>query len=294
MSITFLTEKFIYFENNNNNMITEIQPLVDIIALSLQSAFIKHEPNGVSLLIISEPETAKTTTIFNFSNLDFVQYYDEVTQKKLLDDFLPLVRNKEKRTLLIPDLINCIDKQKSTRNQFLNIIKSGIDDTGIVRVSTFHKHLDIKELAFLREMQGLKFNLITAITSPDFKTIHRKLKSTGLLSRFIPFSYKYPIDKIRKILDYIENENKVLGVTIPKINKKDTEIKGNPELFRELEIVSTKLGQEYGAYGFRAQKNLQRLCKANALINKRKEVTQEDIDKILELSKWINFKFNPL
>lgn len=59
-----------------------IQPLVDIISLCLQSGFVKNEKNGVSLIIISKPEGAKTSSIFKFSNLDFVAYYDEITAKK--------------------------------------------------------------------------------------------------------------------------------------------------------------------------------------------------------------------
>lgn len=271
-----------------------VQELIDIIALSLQTAFLKDEENGVSLLLISEPETIKTTSIFSFSNLDFVSYYDELTQKKLIDDFLPLVKVRQKRTLLIPDLINCIEKQKSTREQFLNIIKSGIDDIGILKIETYHKHFDLREVAFMKEIKGLKFNMITAITTPNFAFLKKKMKGTGLLSRFIPFSYSYPIDKVKKIFDYIEKIQDKEDVHTYRILKKDTIVKEDPALFKQLEIVSMRLGQEYGAYGFRAQKSLQRLAKANAILNNRKEVTQEDIDKILHLAKWINFDFNTI
>lgn len=266
----------------------DIQPLIDIIALSLQSAFVRNERNGVSLLIVASPETAKTTSIFKFHNLDFVAYYDEITAKKLLDEFLPLVKANQKRTLLIPDLINCIEKQRSTRNQFLALIKSGIDDTGVVAISTYAKQL------YFINTEGVRFNMITAITSSNFKQIYKYLKNTGLLSRFIPFSYSYPINKVKKILSYIEGFDVASNVTIPQINKKDTIVTANPELFREFEIVSTKLGQLYGSYGIRAQINLQRLAKANALLNNRTDVTTEDITKVLELSRFMNFEFNTM
>jgi hypothetical protein len=73
-----------------------------------------------------------------------------------------------------------------------------------------------------------------------------------------------------------------------------TEIKGNPELFSQFELIASKIGQEIGGYGFRVLRSLQTLAKANALLNDRTEVNQEDIDKIVYLSNWINYRLNPL
>jgi hypothetical protein len=268
--------------------LTGIQPLIDMVALSLQSAFV-GEPNGVSLLIISKPETGKTSTVFHFHNLEFVSYYDEITAKKIIDEFLPLVKTGQKRTLIIPDLINCVEKQKSTREQFLSIIKSGIDDTGIVAISTYHK-----QLQFYKLIEGLRFNIITAVTGANFMKVQRYLKDTGLLSRFLPFSYDYPVNLVQKVFEMIEGKATNDTVQIPKLILKETPIPNNPALFKNFEFISTRLGIDYGGYGIRAQIGFQRLAKANALMNKRKEVTKEDIEKVIELSRWINYGFNPL
>ncbi len=268
-------------------MLIDIQPVVDIIALSLQSAFLS-ESNGVSLLILGKPETAKTSAIFSFSNLDFVSYYDEITPKRMIDEFLSLVRLRQKRTLLIPDLINCIEKQASTRDTLLALIKSGIDDTGIKNISTYHKQIDV-----LKQVQGLKFNLITALTTNSFANIKRYMKNTGLLSRFVPFSYQYPISLVKKIFEYIEAGSVDGYVTIPEIVKTETSIDDTP-LFKEFEVVALKMASDADGYGFRALHALKRLAKANALLNGRKEVEKEDINKVIYLSKWFNFNFNPI
>ena len=268
------------------------KPLEEIITLTLQTPFLKNEHNGVSLLIVGKPETGKTTILFKYGNIKHVAYYDEITQKKLIDDFLPMVKSGEKKTLVIPDLINCIDKQRSTREQFLNVIKSGIDDTGITAISTFHKHLNLRELGLNRVLHGLRFNLITAITGNDFRYIKKRMVETGLLSRFLPFTFDYPISIVKKIFDIINQNNDDNSRITTKIKQRPVIVKDVPELFKQLEIVSTALGHEYGGYGFRAQHNLQRLAKANAVINGRNIVTQEDIDKVLWLSNWINYKFN--
>jgi hypothetical protein len=36
------------------------------------------------------------------------------------------------------------------------------------------------------------------------------------------------------------------------------------------------------------------MSKANALLHNRTKLQQEDIDRVLELSKWINFKCNDI
>ena len=269
----------------------EIQPLIDIITLSLQSIYINNEKNGISLILISAPETAKTSSIFQFINLNFVSYYDEITQKKLIDDFLPLLKTKQKRTLLIPDLINCIDKQKSTRNQFLSIIKTGTDDTGITRIETYHKHFSVEEY---ENIEGLKFNLITAITGTSFNIIKRKLAEIGLLSRFLPFTYNYPLNKISKIFNMLETETKENSITVRPIIKKDTDISIIPEHLKQFEIFATKLGEQYGGYGIRALIMFRRLLKASALLNNRTITTEEDVDFVMNLTRWMNFSFNPI
>lgn len=269
-----------------------VQPLIDIVALTLQTKFISNEPNGASLLIIAKPETAKTWTLaMHFSNLDFVSYYDEITQKKLIDEFLPLVKVGQKRVLMIPDLINCIQKQKSTREQFLNMIKTGIDDIGVRKISTYHKQLQYAKL-----VEGLKFSMITATTTANYYQLEREIKDTGLLSRYAPFAFDLPIDIISDIFKVIEGypvEQK-WKVKVPKIVMEDVSVKDKPHLFQNFEIVATTLGAKYEGFGFRSQTSLQRLAKANSIISGRNEVNKEDIDRIMSLCRWINYDFNSL
>lgn len=276
------------------NDLVGLQSLVDVLSLTIQSSFISNEANGVSTILVGKPETAKTTTIFKFNGLRHVAYFDEITQKKLLDDFLPFVRTKQKRTLMIPDLINCTEKQKSTRDQFLNIIKSGIDDNGLVQISTAFKILSPQEIEGI--VCPLKFNLISAITNDSLSNIIKFMRQTGLQSRVIFFSYDYPLSLINKIMAHVRGEkvSEIDRIRIPKIIEKDTIVLGDSELFKSFEMISTRISQSYGGYGIRSQINLQRLAKSNALINGRNKVEKVDIDKILELSNWINLERNIL
>jgi hypothetical protein len=118
----------------------------------------------------------------------------------------------------------------------------------------------------------------------------------------IPFSYEYPIDSTAKIFNYLYGNitTSQEQIRIPKIkflnyDPLDTKnYEPKPELFSQLQQISTSLSQFSDSYGFRIQKNLQKLCYANAMIDNRNEVEQKDVDKILYLSRWMNFKFNAL
>ena len=115
----------------------------------------------------------------------------------------------------------------------------------------------------------------------------------GLLSRFIPFSYDYELSKIRRIFQHLESEEQQES-TQQKIVRTRKDVKGNLRLFGQLEMLSVKVGEEAGGYGFRMQRNLQALAKANAVLNGRAKVVQNDIDKLIHLGNWMNFRFNPL
>lgn len=284
--------------------IVGIQPLVDMVALTLQSTYVINERNGVSLLIVANAESAKTTTTFEFSNLNYVGYYDDITQKKLIDEFIPMVRTKMKRTLVIPDLINCIEKQKSTRNGFLNIIKSAIDDTGINQISTPNLQLQ-RALEKDSGLSGTKFNLITAITKDSFligeiptNNMKKTMLRTGLLSRFLPFSYEYDALLVRKIFD-LQN-GKTLPDSdfcdIPELTTEFTAVELDYSYAQELDSFAVLVNQEFekSGYGIRPHQNLLRLAKASALLNRRTKVTDDDVKKVMQLARFINFRFNAI
>lgn len=281
-----------------------VQPLIDTIALCLQSAYIVNEQNAISLLLVANAESAKTTVLYRYSNLDFVAYYDDITQKKLLDEFIPFVRAKQKKTLAIPDLINSVEKQKVTRAGFLNIIKSAMDDTGLTAISTPHLQLQ-RALENDPSLGGTKFNVITGVTKgalmeggQDTPSMKRIMVKSGLLSRFLPFSYEYSIALVKKIFDLqsgMELDDKEF-CDVPEIRKEFTVVECGYEFASQLDILATMLNVEFdkSGYGIRPHRNLIRLVKANALINGRDKVTKTDIDKVMDLAKYFNFRFTTM
>jgi len=277
----------------------EIEPLLEIVRLTLQTGYVKKTEAPVNLLLIAKPEHAKTSAMSAFK-IKGTYTTNNITQAVIVSKILPMIENKGLKHLIIPDLLNAIEKDYTTRKGFLNLIKSLMEE-GITSLDTFnlrtHKVYN----------PPIKCGLITAITSESYKGyydeseqrykggVKYKWRTTGLLSRFIPFSYEYELSKISRIFKCIENEDQQKTQIFKQmIKRRMVEVEGNPALFSQLEILSQRIGQEAGGYGLRIQRNLQVLVKANALYHGRKAVTQEDIDTILKLGNWINDSFNPL
>lgn len=279
-------------------MLIEVEPLTDIIKLTLQTAYVKHLDTPTNLLIIAKPESGKTSAMTTF-DIKGTFTTNNLTQAVIVSKFLPMIENKNLKHLIIPDIINCIGKDIKTRKGFLNMIKTLVEE-GITSLDTFHmrthKVYD----------PPVKCGLITAITSDSYYGEYNPItqrteggvkhywKRIGLLSRFMPFSYAYEFAKIRKIFKFIESEEGGKSTVDGKIKRRTVVVKGNPLLFAQLEMLSTSIGKEVGGYGIRPQKNLQALVKAHALLNGRTEIAQEDVDKILQLGNWMNYHFNPL
>jgi len=276
----------------------EVEPISDIIKLTLQTAYIKHTEAPVNLLPIAKPESAKTSAMAQFK-IKGTYTTNNITQAVIVSEILPKIEREGLKHLIIPDLLNAIKKDYRTREGFLQLMKTLIEE-GITSLDTFHMRT--------RKVYNppIKCGVITALTSESYLGSYNRdkqrfegglrhyWKNIGLLSRFIPFSYEYELSKIQRIFQFIQNEEHLKQPLKQTIKGTMVDVKGSPQLFQRLEILSTRVAQEVGGYGFRIQRSLQTLAKANTVLNNRTEVNQQDIDEILELGNWMNKRFNPL
>ena len=277
----------------------EVDPLLDMIKLVLQSAYVKNKIYPVSLLLIAKPESGKSASMKMFSKIKGTYTTDNITQAVIVSKILLMIENKGLKHLIIPDILNVTDKRAVTKKGTMNMMKTLMEE-GITSLDSFN----------LRTNKvydpPIQLGIITGMTVESYRVVYdpeqgryvgglkHYLRVTGILSRFLPFSYKYMGDKLSKIFDFINEEEYLKNPPRQKIKRTPKVIKGNPDLFRKLNYTSAMLSNESGGYGIRIQRDLQTLAKANAMLNDREEVTEEDIDKILYLSKWINYDFNPL
>jgi len=280
-------------------MLIDIEPLIDIIKLTLQTGYVKHLETPVNLILIAKPESGKTSAMSTFKRIKGTYMTNNLTQAVIVSKILPMIEHKGLKHLIIPDILNCIQKDRRTQQGFVNMIKSLIEE-GITSLDTFH----------MRTSKvydpPVRCGLITAITTDSFKGHYNEKtqrfesgvkhywKRIGLASRFVPFTYEYEISKILKIFESIRKEEHRNPMSKQAIKRKMADIKGNPRLLQQLELLSQRIGMKVGGYGIRTMKSLMALTKANAMLNVRTEVAKRDIKKILYLGNWMNYEFNPL
>ena len=117
-------------------------------------------------------------------------------------------------------------------------------------------------------------------------SISRRWYEMGFLSRAIPLTYSYSTRTKIRIYKHIAESEDITQIPAKKIwlPKKPVYVKPNPELNMKLIELSMEMEKWEKVYGFRRQEQLQVLMMANALKNKRRHVTEEDYETIVELS----------
>lgn len=263
-----------------------LEPLRDMLKLALATARIKPV-KPISVLILAKPESGKTQSLEEFKYIPFVHYTNDITAKTVVDLIFPGIDTGEFDFLMIPDLLNCIKKNQSTRDRVIHVIKTLIEE-GYTRIDC----LNMKYTP--QHKKVLRCGFISALTTDGFMEVRREWSDIGFLSRMLPFSYQYDRGKVEEIMAHIAKEQKVeTEFSKDKFPGRPVDIKADENLMKtSFQPLATGLASEFGGYGFRYLHQLITLAKASALLNKRNEVTQEDVDRVIKLAKWMNFEFN--
>ena len=266
----------------------DLGPLIDIIKLTLLTAYIRNVPKPNSLIIIAKPESGKTEVMKKFAICKNVAYLSDVTGYGIQRDFMAKIESGEVRHLMFPDLLRPLSRKESTVNSFITTLNSLIEE-GVAAISTYATP------GLVSFKKAVKCGLITAITSDEFKDNRHNWKKKGFLSRTIPFSYSYGMTTIHRVfesildLDYMKEQEVKLNIP-----KQDAEIRLPEKYARAILPSTTMIAELQQTYGFRLQKQFQALLQASALDRGRRVVNRADVDRVLRLMNWVNFDEKPI
>jgi len=264
----------------------DLEPLVDIIALTIYTAYVKNAKTN-SLLVVAKPESAKTEALKKFIVNKSIAYLSDATAYGIERDYLSKIEAGEIRHIIIPDLLKPLSRRESTVKTFITMMNELIEE-GIANISTYaSKRISDKHV---------KCGIITAITDEELRDQRHNWGRLGFLSRVVPFSYSYDMESVKKIfesivgLDYLKERS----IELKRIPKQDKEIK-LPRKYAQAILPSTAtIAQAQQTYGFRLQKQFQSLLQASALERGRTCVNARDVDRILHLMNWVNFENKPI
>lgn len=273
----------------------KLSPVEHIVTLALLTGYLE-KVRPLSVIIIAKKESAKTEVVAIFSTSDGVLYLNNFTPTSFMDEYIRDFMNHKYHHLIIPDLLNCISRQKY------------LVDTTITFLNSFTEE-GVKEIiskAFDQKIQlpePVRGGVITSIAREDFEARWKKWSSVGFLTRFLPVTYQYGQDVVDEILEAcaIQEEGEVLGkpfnIKLPSILKAkggyrhEAKVTIDNTLAKQLIEPGKNMQKRLSTYGFRGVRHLRRLALAEALFNNRTEVTKADIDQILELTKFCNLDY---
>lgn len=265
----------------------DLEPLIDVVALTIYTAYIKNVQKPNSLLIIAKPESGKTEVMKKFEVNKNIAYLSDVTAFGIERDYLPRIETGEIRHIIIPDLLKPLSRKESTVKTFITMM-NGLVEEGIASVSTYAtRRLSDKHV---------KCGIITAITGEELSDQRHNWGRIGFLSRIVPFSYSYSIETVKKVFDSILGLEymKECDIRLKHIPKQDKTIKLPRKYAQAILPSTTAIAQAQETYGFRLQKQFQALLQASALDKGRNSVNSRDVERVLHLMNWVNFDENPI
>jgi len=273
-------------EQPKQKRLINTQGLEDAIETVLCSGYIKNA-DPLSLIISSKVGAGKTEIIKQYRKCRGVLFLSEATAYGIKSRYLEDIERGKIRHIFVGDLLTPLSKQKKTRDDFVAFFNNLIEE-GVGSIHTFAQHWDGQKF--------VKCGLITTITEPDLLRRSRRWNEMGLLSRAIPLTYGYSPSTKVKIYKHIANCDDIKDVPVKNfwLPKAPIRVKQDKSLNLKLIELAMETEKWEKVYGFRRLEQLQTLLMANALKNYRTRVTEEDFDEIMELSKYINLRFEEI
>lgn len=260
--------------------------LEHLLKLALLSAYIEDE-RPVSILISARVESGKTELIGKANGLKGVLYLNDVTAYGLQRKYLQSIADGKVKTVIIPDLITPLSKGANTVETFVSFM-NGLIEEGVSEVQTYAMSIKIRNPA--------RCNIITSIAREHLGDARHRWTKAGFLSRVIPVSYEYGASSVYDIMQSIANREYRGEADFSNLELPDKNVSMvlPEEIAQKIAALAPQIVDAEKLYGFRLQKQLQVLCMASALFNKRTTVQELDFEIIKQLSDFINLKYKQI
>jgi len=280
-----------------------------LVKYALLTGFVKSSEAPLSLMLISPPESAKTSILRSFYCLGALEVMD-LSPKPLCDVILPKIKNEHIHHIIIPDLIKVLAHKIATVNGTVAMLNAMIEE-GVKQGMFYGQSFSFDE--------PIRVGIITSVTPEFFHKFFRDWNDMGFASRFIPVSYKYSDELIAKIHKIIK-EHSIYEIEVSDIskgirgakngNKIDISIEENAAAWAELK--AQEIAKKISTYripvrvqgghikyiqpnlmGFRLHKQIRLLVKAIALSKKKREADMTDIAELNTLLEYIGYPNQP-
>lgn len=273
-----------------------------IIELALASGYIKDGTAPLSVILIGNPESAKTKIIQKFKCKHGTIETSDLSAKSITDNIIPMLERNELHHIMIPDMIKVLAHKSTTVDATMTFLNALMEE-GIKNQLFFGQEFSMR--------RRHKCGLLTSCTFEYFYKIFRKWHDIGFLSRFLPVSFRYSNPTIAEINFQISRNEFFNEVSkIKKIAKKVIIIPNDISdkisfLVREIsdsqlsDSIRIKMrgGKERSykieMYGFRLHRQLRKLLQSITLLKGMDICQWEDMNELIKLIDYIRLPKNP-
>jgi hypothetical protein len=278
---TLATEKRVKKVEPKNPVsnLVKLEPIIEIVRAAIWTGRLSDE-KPVSVMLVAEQESAKTEVLKYFRNTSTLLYLSDVTSKGL-DTCKNDIEAGRLRHLVILDLVRILSHGRGVSERTIQTLASLMEE-GESSIADAGGKATWKNFPRIGALMG--------ITESFFKAKRGKWRQTGFLTRFIPVTFHYKPLTVDLIHKSISQGKKLPDPHMEPIPEFACQVKCDDKFSAEISMRSKTLGLEMKTYGFRYHRVLRALAKANARMNGRGWVKQEDIDTVIKWSEFFGDK----
>jgi hypothetical protein len=256
-----------------------LEPILELLRAAIWSARLGDE-KPVSVLLVAEQESAKTEMLKYFAGTSTLAYISDLTSRGLRKHKDAIERGKIRHLVLL-DLVRVIAHGRSVQERTFQTLAALMEEG----------ESETLDAGGSSEWVGFpRIGCLMALTPAFFRSKRGRWRETGFMTRFVPVSFKYT-DETKHAIHMSIGAGMQLPPPHPeKISELSYGITIADKYSRVIVSRAEELGNMMQTYGFRYQKSLRSLAKANALLNKRNSVNDADIGKVLGWSEFFTQK----
>lgn len=256
-----------------------LEPILEIIKASVWTGRLSDE-KPVSIMLVAKQESAKTESLKYFRGTPTLTFISDLTSRGLIP-YKKEIESGRLRHIVLLDLVRIIAHGRNIADRTLQTLASLMEE-GESETSDAGGRDSWANFP--------KIGVLMALTPAFFKSKRGKWRETGFLTRFVPVSFSYSEEAVHEIHMSIAAGHQLpvpQAEAIPALNYAvDCEPKYSAIIARRAE----ELGIIMKTYGFRYQRIMRALTKAQARIVGRSYVTSEDVGKVLGWSEFFTDK----
>lgn len=253
-----------------------------LVEAFVQAVALTHRVKGyshVSALIIASPESGKTTITAGAAKSPHVAPIAVMSGRSILKE---IRENKEVDFLLFNDLTCIRAMSQPAVNLLINLLNQITQDEH-GKVGFAGKD----DVAMIDRRVGV----IGCIPFTTFTDHRAKWMELGFVSRMIPFAYAYDAEIVANIKDAIDNgthaKKRQPRAPMPAVKDAPVDVKMPSAITRSVRALADERSRLLGQLGIRLLSNYHGIIRAHALLNKRRAVTQTDLQFLRDVDAHV-------